>query len=110
LYDDDELVADGDLLLTSDNEPITYNEAADHKEWMRTMSKELKSITDKMWTLTDALPGVKPIGLKWVFKIQRDADGYITRHKARLVAKGYVQHAGVDFDEVFTLVVRLESV
>ena len=98
------------LLLTADNEPTTYNEAVDHKEWMRAMSKELKSITDKMWTLTDTLPGVKPIGLKWVFKIKHDADGYITRHKARLVAKGYVQHAGVDFDEVFTPVVRLESV
>ena len=99
------------LPLTADNEPTTYNEAVDHKEWMRAMSKELKSITNnKMWTLTDAPPGVKPIGLKWVFKIKRDADGYITRHKARLVAKGYVQHAGVDFDEVFTLVVRLESV
>lgn len=75
------------------------------------MVEELKSITEnKTWTLTDAPRGTKPIGLKWEFKIKRDAEGNITRHKARLVAKGYVQHAGMDFDEVFTPVARLESV
>jgi hypothetical protein len=47
------------------------------------MAEELKSIADnKTWTLTDVPPGKKPIGLKWVFKIKRDADGNITRHKA----------------------------
>ena len=111
LYDDDELVADGDLLLTADTEPSTYQEVVDCKEWKQAMSEELKSINDnKTWMLTDAPPGVKPIGLKWVFKIKRDADGNITRHKARLVAKGYVQRAGVDFDEVFAPVARMESV
>jgi len=70
-----------------------------------------KSIADnKTWTLTEAPPGAKPIRLKWVFKIKRDADGNITRHKARLVAKGYVQRAVVDFEEVFAPVARLESV
>ena len=111
LYDDDDLVADGDLLLAADAEPSTFDEAAGHEEWKRAMSEELKSINDnKTWMLTDAPPGVKPIGLKWVFKIKRDADGNITRHKARLVAKGYVQRAGVDFDEVFVPVARMESV
>jgi hypothetical protein len=97
--------------LAADAEPSTYHKAADHKEWKQAMSEELKSINDnKTWTLTDAPPGVKPIGLKWVFEIKRDADGNITRHKARLVAKGYVQRAGVDFDEVFAPVARMESV
>jgi hypothetical protein len=111
LYDDDELVADGDLLLAVDEEPSTYGEAAERQEWRRAMADELKSIADnKTWTLTDAPPGKKPIGLKWVFKIKRDADDNITKHKARLVAKGYVQRAGIDFDEVFAPVARLESV
>jgi hypothetical protein len=75
------------------------------------MAKELKSITDnKTWTLTDAPLGKKLIGLKWVFKLKRDADGNITRYKARLVAKGYVQRTGIDFDEVYAPVARLESV
>lgn len=50
------------------------------------------------------------IGLKRVFKVKRNENGDVVRHKAHLLAKGYVQHAGVDFDEVFAPVARLESV
>jgi hypothetical protein len=50
------------------------------------------------------------MGLKWVFKTKRDAAGIMTKHKARLVVKGYVQQQGVDFNEVFVPVARLESV
>jgi hypothetical protein len=111
LYDDNKLVVDDNLLLAVDEEPTTYGEAAERQEWKRAMAEELKSITDnKTWTLTDTPLGKKPIGLKWVFKLKRDTDGNITRHKARLMAKGYVQCTGIDFDEVFAPVARLESV
>jgi hypothetical protein len=49
-------------------------------------------------------------GLKWVYKIKRDAKDVIVKYKARLVAKGYVQQQGVDFDEVFAPVTRMETV
>jgi hypothetical protein len=52
----------------------------------------------------------RPIGLKWVYKIKKDASDIITKHKARLVAKGYVQRQGIDYEEVFAPVARLESV
>nr|GEX94884.1 zinc finger, CCHC-type [Tanacetum cinerariifolium] len=52
----------------------------------------------------------KAIGLKWVFKTKRDAKGNIIKYKARLVAKGYVQEQGINFDEVFALVERIETV
>jgi hypothetical protein len=45
-----------------------------------------------------------------VFKLKRDADGNVLKHKARLVAKGYVQRPGIDFNEVFAPVARLDSV
>jgi hypothetical protein len=45
-----------------------------------------------------------------VFKVKHDEHGNIIRHKARLVAQGYIQRAGVDFDEVFAPVARMESV
>jgi hypothetical protein len=45
-----------------------------------------------------------------VFNVKKDEHVHIVKHKARLVAKGYVQRAGVDFEEVFAPVARLESV
>jgi hypothetical protein len=41
-------------------------------------------------------------------KVKKDADGQVSKHKARLVAKGYVQHEGVDFNEVFAPVAFLD--
>jgi len=48
--------------------------------------------------------------LKWVYKVKRDPEGNIVKHKARLVAKGYAQKFGVDYEEVFAPVARLETV
>uniref|UniRef100_A0A0A9C504 Reverse transcriptase Ty1/copia-type domain-containing protein n=1 Tax=Arundo donax TaxID=35708 RepID=A0A0A9C504_ARUDO len=62
------------------------------------------------WQLVELPPGHCPIGLRLVYKLKKDAAGNVVRHKACLVAKGYVQRAGVDFDEVFAPVARLESV
>ncbi|GKC05379.1 ribonuclease H-like domain, reverse transcriptase, RNA-dependent DNA polymerase, partial [Tanacetum coccineum] len=75
------------------------------------MKTELESIVENnTWKLVPLPKGVVPIGLKWLFKIKRNADGSIMKYKARLVAKGYVQQPGIDFDEVFALVARLETI
>lgn len=55
-------------------------------------------------------PGAKAIGLKWIFKIKRNSDGSINKYKSRLVAKGYVQRYGVDYEEVFAPVARIETI
>jgi hypothetical protein len=71
----------------------------------------MNAITDNStWELAELPPGHRAIRLKWVFKVKRDENGNILRHKARLVAKGYVQHTGINYDEVFAPVARLESV
>jgi hypothetical protein len=75
------------------------------------MKEELKSIEEnKTWELTDLPSGHRPIGLKWIFKLKKDSTGKIVKHKARLVAKGYVQRQGVDFEEVFAPVARMDIV
>lgn len=66
-------------------------------------------IQNGTWHLADLPPGHRAIGLKWVYKV-KDTQGAIAKYQARLVAKGYVQQANVDFEEVFTLVARLESI
>jgi len=75
------------------------------------MNSELQAIEDNnTWFWSDLPNGHLAIGLKWVFKVKRDATGNVVKHKARLVAKGYAQKEGVDFDEVFAPVARLETV
>lgn len=54
--------------------------------------------------------GYKDIGLKWIFKLKRNTNGEINKYKAKLVAKGCVQNHGVDYEEVFVPVTRLETV
>jgi hypothetical protein len=54
--------------------------------------------------------GHHPITLKWVFKLKKDELGAVIKHKARLVARGFVQQEGIDYDDAFAPVARMESV
>ncbi|GJZ50793.1 zinc finger, CCHC-type containing protein [Tanacetum coccineum] len=100
-----------ETLLFTEEEPRNYKEASTDKKWIEAMEIELDSINkNNTWTLTTLPPDQKAIGLKWVFKTKRDAKGNIIKYKARLVAKGYVQEQGIDFDEVFAPVARIETV
>nr|GFC43140.1 ribonuclease H-like domain, reverse transcriptase, RNA-dependent DNA polymerase [Tanacetum cinerariifolium] len=75
------------------------------------MEIELDSINkNNTWILTTLPVNQKAIRLKWVFKTKRDAKGNIIKYKERLVAKGYVQEQGIDFEEVFAPVARIETV
>jgi hypothetical protein len=99
------------LLLASEAEPATFEEALRYGNWRLAMLDEFTSIEDNdTWVLVDRPADVRPIGLKWVYKTKRDESGLISKFKGRLVAKGYVQRQGVDFDKVFAPVARLESV
>jgi hypothetical protein len=54
--------------------------------------------------------GAAQIGLKWGFKVKRDEHVAVVKHKARLVVNGYAQKRGIDYDEVFAPVARLDTV
>ena len=78
--------------------------------WKEAMDVELKSILDNDTWSPSALPHEhRAIGLKWVFKVKKDPAGNVIKHKARLVAKGYAQKQGIDFDDVFAPVARMET-
>lgn len=102
---------DSDLCMLSAEEPSNLVEARKEACWCRAMDEEINSIVEnETWIMVDPPKDQKPIGLKWVYKIKKDPSGAIVKHKARLVAKGYVQRQGIDYEEVYAPVARLETV
>jgi hypothetical protein len=74
------------------------------------MQEELNNFTrNEVWYLVPC-PNQNVVGTKWVFRNKQDEHGVVTRNKARLVAKGYSQVEGLDFDETYVPVARLESI
>lgn len=92
-------------------EPQKYEEAAKDESWVKAMEEEIVMIEkNHTWELVD-LPNDKDvIGLKWVYKTKFNEEGGIQKLKARLVAKGYSQQPGIDFNETFAPVVRMETI
>ncbi|GJR68143.1 ribonuclease H-like domain-containing protein [Tanacetum coccineum] len=76
----------------------------------RRMTKISKEHALKVWTLVDLPNGKRAIGTKWVFRNKKDERGIVVRNKARLVAQGYTQEEGIDYDEVFAPVARIEAI
>ncbi|GKE36928.1 ribonuclease H-like domain, reverse transcriptase, RNA-dependent DNA polymerase [Tanacetum coccineum] len=64
----------------------------------------------QVWTLVDLPYGKRAIGTKWVYRNKKDDRGIVIRNKARLVAQGYTQEEGIDYDEVFAPVARIEAI
>jgi hypothetical protein len=64
----------------------------------------------KVWILVDLPKGYRAIGTKWVFRNKKDERGIVIKNKARLVAQGYTQEEGVDYEEVFAPVARIEAI
>lgn len=102
------------FMAQSFEEPLTFNEAVNHHDsenWKSAMQEEISSLVENdTYELVDLPAKRKPIKSKWVFKLKRDNDGEIVRYKARLVAKGCSQIYGIDYEEVYSPVVRYASI
>ncbi|GJT35642.1 retrovirus-related pol polyprotein from transposon TNT 1-94 [Tanacetum coccineum] len=97
-------------LTVSIVEPKNIKEAMADSAWIEAMQDELHQFDRlKVWELVDKPFGKMIIKLKWLWKNKKDEDQTVIRNKARLVAKGYAQEEGVDFEESFAPVARLEA-
>jgi hypothetical protein len=92
-------------------EPKNFNEASKEVNCLKSMKGELDQIEkNDTWELVPRPTNKNVIGSKWVYKNKMNEQGNIVRNKARLVYKGYAQIEGLDFDETFALVARLEVI
>ncbi|KAI5327982.1 hypothetical protein L3X38_027378 [Prunus dulcis] len=97
--------------LDVDHTPLKYKKAIKDEAWQKATENEIEIIEkNKTWELVDK-PTDKPvIGVKWTYKTKLNLDGTVQKDKARLVAKGYSQKPGIDFNETFAPVARLDTI
>jgi hypothetical protein len=99
--------------FVSSFEPLKVHEALVDPDWVIAMQEELECFTrNEVWSLVERPKDhrINVIGTKWVFKNKQDENGIVIRNKARLVAQGFAQIEGMDFEDTFAPVARLEAI
>ncbi|GJS86547.1 putative ribonuclease H-like domain-containing protein [Tanacetum coccineum] len=92
-------------------EPSSVAQALNDPAWVEAMQEEMQQfVNQEVWKLVPLPDGKIAIGTKWILKNKRDARGIVVRNKARLVAQGHRQEEGIDYDEVFAPVARIEAI
>ncbi|KAM0034614.1 putative RNA-directed DNA polymerase [Helianthus debilis subsp. tardiflorus] len=95
----------------SQEEPKSWKEAMKDSSWVEAMQEELVQFQKLgVWKLVEKPENYKKIGTRWVFKCKKDDRGVVIRNKARLVVQGFRQIEGIDYNEVYAPVARLEAI
>nr|GEZ10166.1 retrovirus-related Pol polyprotein from transposon TNT 1-94 [Tanacetum cinerariifolium] len=114
VYNDREVGADADtnnLELSTVVSPIpTTRVHKDHHKGQIIGDLNLSTQTRRMLNYFEENAMVRAIGTKWIFKNKKYERGIVVRNKARLVAQGYTQEEGIDYDEIFAHVARIEAI
>jgi hypothetical protein len=91
--------------------PKDIGHALSDHNWVNSIHEELENFErNQVWVLVDLPPGCKPIGTKWVWKNKEAVKGEVVRNKTRLLAQGYSQKEGIEYEETFAPVARLETI
>nr|GEV31114.1 hypothetical protein [Tanacetum cinerariifolium] len=110
-YSDDLSMPHFEDIYASLMEPKKISQALEDKSWVDAMQEEfLQFQIQKAWVLVDLPFGKKAIGTKWVYRNKKDERGFVVRNKAGLVAQGHRKEEGIDYDEVFAPVARIEAI
>ena len=100
-------------MITDEGELESFQEVQSHKDkqsWMKAMHEEMNSLhKNNIYELVELPKGKKALRNKWVFKLKKDGEKLV-KYKARLVVKGFNQKQGINFDEIFSLVVKMSSI
>ena len=91
--------------------PKNVQEAISSNEWKIAMDEEMEALEKNgTWEMGPLPVGKKLVGSRWVFTIKYHSDGSVARYKARLVARGYTQSYGIDYNETFAPVAKLNTI
>nr|GFB97066.1 retrovirus-related Pol polyprotein from transposon TNT 1-94 [Tanacetum cinerariifolium] len=86
-------------------------EAMTDPAWIESMQEDLLQFKRMdVWVLVPILYNISPLTLKWIFKNKHDEEQTVIRNKSRLVVRGYRQEEGLDFEESFAPVARMEAI
>ncbi|WVZ76080.1 LOW QUALITY PROTEIN: hypothetical protein U9M48_024082 [Paspalum notatum var. saurae] len=97
--------------IVPSRQPRDVSHALSNPTWVNAMHEELENFErNHVWNLVEPLPNCCPIGTKWVFKNKQGENGMAVRNKVRLVAQGFCQKEGIDYEETFAPVARLEAI
>nr|GFC09142.1 retrovirus-related Pol polyprotein from transposon TNT 1-94 [Tanacetum cinerariifolium] len=110
-----QLRSDGDMcmyaLTVSTIEPKNVKEAITDPAWIESMQEEVLQFKRMdVWVLVPTPDNISPLTLKWIFKNKHDEEQTVIKNKSRLVVRGYRKEEGLDFEESFALVARMESI
>ena len=97
--------------LEDDRIPSNIQEALQQLEWKTAVQEEIQALEKNgTWEISKLPEGKRLVGCKWIFTMKHNPDGSINRFKARLVAKGFTQSYGIDYEETFAPVAKLNSI